>query len=314
MPRAAATQMDAAVVRPWTSPPSRRIAPAPRNPTPVTIWAPMRGRSIPGPERGMSPRPVNMHAPTEISVIVLSPAGCPRYSRSTPSARPRTSETSRRIPKSSSLPCSGSCSASAGTAAGLVLRPGLVLRAGLVRELRQVEAVHEVAKDSQALLVHRGLNLVLVTGVLVRLGDDAGGLHHLGCHEDRALDSHRQGDRVRRSRVEVQVATILFDVETRVEDLVREARDDDSLDADPEVAERRGHQVVGEGATQRVARDLGRDRLRLEGPDPDGEVPVGLLLFEDHQVLSGRHVYPNAVDGDLDEVFHPRFHYTFRTS
>src|ERR1700694_4655523 len=44
--------------------------------------------------------------------------------------------------------------------------------------------------------------------------------------------------------------------------------------------------------------------------DPDREVPVRLLLLQDHQVLGGRHVDPDAVDRDLDEVFHPPPHST----
>jgi hypothetical protein len=40
IPRAAATQMDEAVVRPLTLPSANRMAPAPRKPTPVTILEP----------------------------------------------------------------------------------------------------------------------------------------------------------------------------------------------------------------------------------------------------------------------------------
>ena len=38
-PMAATDQMLAAVVRPWILKPERRMVPAPRKPTPVTIWA-----------------------------------------------------------------------------------------------------------------------------------------------------------------------------------------------------------------------------------------------------------------------------------
>src|SRR5437879_11754631 len=71
---------------------------------------------------------------------------------------------------------------------------------------------------------------------------------------------------------------------------------------------------MGERPTERVAGDLGRDGLRLERTDPDRQVAVGFLLFEDDQVLGSRHVYPNAVHGHLDEVFHPRPHITLRAS
>src|SRR6266851_1990691 len=238
MPTDAATQIIAAVVSPWTSPPWRKIAPAPRNPTPVTICAAIRVGSTPDLKAGSRPTPVNMHAPTAIKDMVLSPAGCPRYSRSTPRARPRRRATRRRTPKSSSLPCRGSGSAPARPAAGLVLRPGLVLRARLVGQLRQVEAVHEISKDGEALLVDRRLGLVLRSSLLVPVGDDARRLHDLLGDEDRALDAHRQGDGV---------------VQPGVENLVSQPRHHDALDADPEVAERGGHQVVRQGPAERVA-------------------------------------------------------------
>src|SRR5260221_60874 len=198
MPTDAATQIIAAVVKPWTSPPWRRIAPAPRNPTPVTICAAMRVGSTPVLKPGSSPSPVNMHAPTAISDIVLRPAGCPRYSLSTPSAMPRRSATRRRSPSSTSLTGIGSASAPAGTAAGLVLRPGLVFSARFVGQLRQVEAVHEIPEDGEALLVHGGLGFVLLGGLLVGVRDDAGRFHDLLRDEDRAFDADGQRDRVRR--------------------------------------------------------------------------------------------------------------------
>src|SRR5216683_3071725 len=247
MPTDAATQIIAAVVSPWTSPPWRRIAPAPRNPTPVTICAAIRVGSTPDLKAGSRPTPVNMHAPTAISDMVLSPAGCPRYSRSTPRARPRRRATRRRTPKSSSLPCRGSGSAPARSAAGLVLRPGLV------GQLGQVEAVHEISEDGEALLVDRRLGLVLRSSLLVPVGDDARRLHDLLGDEDRALDTHRQGDGVGRPGVEIEVASVLLHVQPGVENLVSQPRHHDALDADPEVAERGGHQVVRQGPAERVA-------------------------------------------------------------
>ena len=51
MPMAAATQILAAVVRPRTMEPWRMMVPAPRKPTPVTIWAAMRAGSLFGPTK-----------------------------------------------------------------------------------------------------------------------------------------------------------------------------------------------------------------------------------------------------------------------
>src|SRR5438132_10453486 len=314
MPSDAATQMDAAVVNPRTSSPWRRMLPAPRNPTPVTIWAAIRVGSTVLVKSGMRPRPVNMHDPALIKAMVRRPAGWPRNSRSAPMSRPRPRAMVTRMARSTS-PDMGVALTPAGATSGPVLSAGLVLGTRLVRKLGEVQAVHEVSENGEAFLVDDGvLGLVLVAVHLVRLGNDAGGFHHLGGHEDRAFDAHRKRDRIGGTGIEVQVAAVLLDVEARVEDLVCQTRDHDSPDADAQLADRGGHEVMGERPTERVAGDLGRDGLRLERTDPDRQVAVGFLLFEDDQVLGSRHVYPNAVHGHLDEVFHPRLHITLRSS
>src|SRR5207248_7381413 len=193
-------------------------------------------------------------------------------------SRPSTSAMETRKASSNS-PVSCVWSAPAGPSSGPVLSSGFVLGTGLVGKLREVQTVHEVAEDGEAFFVADGsLALVLVAVDLIRLGNDAGGVHDLGRDEDGALRSHRERDRVRRPRVEVEIATVLLDIKTRVEDLVGEPRDDDALDADPKVAEGCRHQVVRQRTAQRVARDLGRDGLRLERADPDRQVPVRFLL------------------------------------
>src|SRR6266849_4636766 len=314
MPSEAATQMDAAVVSPRTSSPWRRMLPAPRNPTPVTIWAAMRVGSTVLVKSGMRPRPVNMHDPALIKAMVRRPAGWPRNSRSAPMSRPRARAIVTRIARRTS-PDTCVVLAPAGATSGPVLGAGLILGTRLVRKLGEVQAVHEVSKHGEALLIDdRVFDLVLVAVAIVGLGDDAGGFHHVGGDEDRTFDSDRERDRVRRAGVEVEVAAVLLHVEAGVKDLVRQPRDHDSLDADPQVAEGRRHQVVREGPAQGVARDLRRDGLRLERTDPDRQVAVGLFLLEDHQVLGSRHVYANAVHRHLDEVFHPRVHSTLRSS
>src|SRR5712692_179259 len=214
---------------------------------------------------------------------------------------------------SSTSPPAKCCRASAPArpASGLILSAWLVrpvARRAFVRQIREVEAVHEVPEHRQSLLVDDRRAFLLVLAALVGLRDDAGRIHHLGGDKDRALDADGKRDRVRRPRVEIELAAVLFHIEAGVEHLIREARDHDALDAHPEVAESARHEVVREGPSQRVARDLSRDRLRLGGADPDRQVPVGLLLLEDHEVLRGGHVDPDGVDRDLDEVFHPRAH------
>src|SRR5229473_5259602 len=158
--------MVAAVVRPRTSVPWRRIAPAPRKPTPVTICAAMRVGSVRLPKNDSRLIVVNRHAPTPTSAIVRIPAGCPWYSRSVPIAMLRMRVTTMRRAKSRS-PLRGSGSAPARAPAGFVL--GL----GLVGELRQVKAVDEVSEHCQPLIVDRHLGLVLVVRRFVGLRDDA---------------------------------------------------------------------------------------------------------------------------------------------
>src|SRR2546421_5000124 len=220
MPNEAATQIEAAVVNPRTSSPCRRMLPAPRNPTPVTIWAAMRvGSTVLG-KSGMRPRPVNMHEPALIKAMVRRPAGWPRNSRSAPMRRPRARAIVTRMARSIS-PDKFVVSAPAGATSGPVLSAGLVLGTRLVRKLGEVQAVDEVTKHGEALLVDDGVfRLVFITVDLVGLGDDAGGVHHLGGDEDRALHPHRKRDRVRRAGVEVEVAAVLLHEQAGGEQLV----------------------------------------------------------------------------------------------
>src|SRR5437879_4197278 len=151
------------------------MLPAPRKPTPVTIWAAIRVGSTVLPKIGIRPSPVNKHEPAPMSAIVRIPAAWPLISRSVPSARPITSATKTRKARSNS-PESGVLSAPAGTTSGPVLRAGLVLRAWLVGKLGEVQAVHEVAEHCEPLLVDHSLHRVLAGFGLDGLGGDAGGM------------------------------------------------------------------------------------------------------------------------------------------
>src|SRR4029077_6110968 len=170
MPMAAVTQMEAAVVKTCTSLPVRRIAPAPRNPTPVTTWAAMRVGSVLL-LKTSRPSPEKRQAPTPTRPSVLMPAGCPCHSRSTPRAIARMAVTNSRSSKSGS-PVSARDSAPSRSA-------GLVRGSRLVREFGQGEAVDKVAEDGQTFFVDRRLALLLVAGLLVGVRDDACRLHHL---------------------------------------------------------------------------------------------------------------------------------------
>src|SRR5579862_2326026 len=98
MPTAATTQRLPAVVKPRTDRPSRRIAPAPRKPIPVTTCAATRVGSTREPKslKPYAPTSVNRAAPSDTSRCVRTPASRSRISRSTPTAAPRPAATASR--------------------------------------------------------------------------------------------------------------------------------------------------------------------------------------------------------------------------
>src|SRR5882762_1596516 len=111
MPIAATSHSVAAVVSPRIERPSRMIAPAPRKPMPVTIWAAMRvgsARTTLAPLARNAWKPyaetiVKSAEPSETSRWVRIPASRSRSSRSTPIAPPRAAATARRSTTCQSL-------------------------------------------------------------------------------------------------------------------------------------------------------------------------------------------------------------------
>src|SRR5919198_181816 len=109
------------------------IAPAPRKPIPVTIWAAIRvgsARTTLAPEVRKSRKPyadtiVNSAEPTETSRCVRRPASRSRNSRSSPSTAPRTAASAPR-PGTSGHGSDGILDAG-GTPDGLLLRRGNLL-------------------------------------------------------------------------------------------------------------------------------------------------------------------------------------------
>src|ERR1700730_11168569 len=76
----------------------------------------------------------------------------------------------------------------------------------LVRQVRKIEAVDEVPEHGQAILIE----LLLGAGLLlVLLWDHSRAVQDLGRDEDRALEAHRERDRVAGPGVDVQVAPVL---------------------------------------------------------------------------------------------------------
>jgi hypothetical protein len=102
MPMAATTHSVAAVVRPETPPLAWMMVPAPRKPTPVTIWAEMRpGSDIAPPMEAMvMDMSVSSAAPTQMRRFVRSPAGFWACWRSHPMAPPRIAARVKRRARS----------------------------------------------------------------------------------------------------------------------------------------------------------------------------------------------------------------------
>lgn len=106
-PKAAASQMDAAVVRPFTTPLDVVMTPAPKKPTPVAAAAAMRAASPFGTNK---PATVKHAEPMETRAIVRTPTGLsrffarPRPMRSKPRAEPLAAATTNR-PNMTSWSC-----------------------------------------------------------------------------------------------------------------------------------------------------------------------------------------------------------------
>src|SRR5579863_9452130 len=90
-------------------------------------------------------------------------------------------------------PPGGSASRTRGSGRSSAPEASLTL-GGAGPEVGEVEGVHPVANLGEPLLA-LGIGLGQLT-VLVRLGEDAGLVEHLVCHEDAGSDPHRHGDRV----------------------------------------------------------------------------------------------------------------------
>ena len=101
---------------------------------------------------------------------------------------------------------------------------------------------------------------------------------------------------------DVHLAPVLPQVEAGEEYFLAEGRHHDPADRDAELSKGGRHQVMGDGPLGRHALDAHGDGIGFELADPDGQVTVVHLLFQDHDVLRGRQMNPNAVDSDLDQI------------
>jgi hypothetical protein len=98
IPIAATNQMVDAVVIPVIPSSDLKMTPAPRNPTPVTIWAATRMGSLGGFApvytcQAMIEANVKRVDPAQMNMLVLSPAGLAAYSLSRPNRAPHSVDT-----------------------------------------------------------------------------------------------------------------------------------------------------------------------------------------------------------------------------
>src|SRR5512146_1181858 len=126
--------------------PSRMIAPAPRKPTPVTIWAATRVGSTFAPKswNPYAPTIVKRHEPSATSRWVRMPASRSRSSRSIPTAPPRPAATESRSTASQPL---STTTLFARSCNGLLLARLELLDAG-GREVEQVVEAVAVERHS----------------------------------------------------------------------------------------------------------------------------------------------------------------------
>src|SRR5437899_12193603 len=76
---------------------------------------------------------------------------------------------------------------------------------------------------------------------------------------------------------------------------------DDARDLHAKLAEHVHEEVVRERTLARDAGDPRGDAVRLVGSDPDGEEPVAVLRLKQHDVLAGKHVHADRLDGTWHE-------------
>ena len=142
--------------------------------------------------------------------------------------------------------------------------------------------------------------VALVVVALVVVGQRGGLVQHLRRRVDRALEPHRERDRVRRPRVHVVAAVRGDELQAGVERLIGERGDDDALDAHAERRQGRDEEVVGQGPLRGDPLQAHRDGLGLPGADPDGQDAPGADLLEQQHVPARAHVDADALDDHLE--------------
>src|SRR3984885_3864697 len=161
-----------------------------------------------------------------------------------------------------------------------------VLRSGGLAEVLGRDLVEELPK--------------LLDLVLLLVGDgDASLVEDLVGREDRGTGPQCQGDRVRGPGAGLGA---VGEDEVRVEDPVAQGGDVDRAELHVQDFEHVLEQVVGQRPQRHHALLSEGDRGRLHRPDPDGQVPVTLLFFQQDDRAVGRHL-----DTDADDLHPPHW-------
>src|SRR5438270_2331594 len=166
----------------------------------------------------------------------------------------------------------------------------LLLAAGTALEVKCVDELLEYAE------------LVVVFGIR----DDRRLVQHFLRHQDPGARAHRECDRVRRTRIELDLlATDLEEdaAEERSAALIigDEIAHHDARDLRADLLQDADHEVVRQRALRRYARELRRDAVCHVRPDPDREQPPAVALLQADDVLAGENVHANGLDDDGHE-------------
>src|SRR5438132_493750 len=167
---------------------------------------------------------------------------------------------------------------------------------GRTFQVRQVHAVDQLFEDREFVFLF-----------FFFFGEDAGLVENVLRDEDGTGHSYGERDGVTWPGVDLDFLAVDGEKQPGKEDLVRQRRHLDLLEAHLGTLQNIGQQVVRDRTFRGDARDLQRDRVGLVDADPDGQITVGLFLFQNHDVLPAGHVHTDGVDLHFDEFSHPEF-------
>src|SRR3990170_1384925 len=127
-------------------------------------------------------------------------------------------------------------------------------------------------------------------------------LQHRLLGADRHLGAYRQGDGVAGARVDLQALPVHVQGDAGEERVVRQIAHEDVGHSRAEAVDDGTEQVVGEGPGHGNLLESHGDRVRLSRPDPDRQVAVGFLLFENHHPLVVHQADTDALYRELDHT------------